>query len=245
MYVYVYDELLEDRRYERELALIETRLTDLGIMGKICRLALFRDATHVIREEVRLGANTVVAVGNDATLRKIIDALAGSPKVVAALIPIGPQGQMADILGIPPLVMACDVLSARNVEAVDVGEVNGKRFVHAASFEADDALIRVDDSFTVSLKKSGKLEVRNLAAPDDAGVVSPVDGKLSLIIRQSKFSLLSRKADVSVIPFDHAFVTSKTPTTLSVDGETMQGMHFEFRTIPGVLRIVVGKERKF
>ena len=44
MYCYVYDEALQDRRFERELAYIETRLTDLGIAGKIARLALFRDA---------------------------------------------------------------------------------------------------------------------------------------------------------------------------------------------------------
>ncbi|KKR89303.1 MAG: hypothetical protein UU36_C0035G0001, partial [Candidatus Uhrbacteria bacterium GW2011_GWE2_41_1153] len=35
MYYYVYDEFIQDPRFERDLALIETRVTDLGIAGKI------------------------------------------------------------------------------------------------------------------------------------------------------------------------------------------------------------------
>ena len=68
-YYYVYDEFVQDPKFERDLAQIETRLTDLGISGKIARLALFRDPTELIRDEVRKGAKTIVAVGNDVTFR--------------------------------------------------------------------------------------------------------------------------------------------------------------------------------
>ena len=100
MYYYVYDEFVQDPKFERDLALIETRLTDLGIAGKIARLALFRDPKELIRDEIRKGAKTIVAVGNDITLRRVIDAV-GDSGVVIGVVPVGKDGNiLSSILGI-------------------------------------------------------------------------------------------------------------------------------------------------
>jgi len=240
----VYDEALQDRRFERELAQIETRLTDLGIAGKIARLALFREPIELIRDEIRGGVTTVVAVGNDMTLRRVIDAVQDR-KTVVALLPVGPQGGMTSLLGMPSGVAACDVLSARIVEDLDVGEVNGKRFLQSVFIEGTDFTAHHGKQYTMKPMRKASLEVRNFSAPDDAGMQSPVDGRLSLIIRLPKFSLFGSKTDVGIVPFEEMFVTCEKIITAKVDGESLQGKDFIFRVIPKALRLVTGKARKF
>ena len=52
MYFYIYDEFVQNKRFEKELLQIENRLTDLGIAGKVARLALFRDVEETVRDEL-------------------------------------------------------------------------------------------------------------------------------------------------------------------------------------------------
>ncbi len=244
VYCYVYDEVLQDRKFERELAQIETRLTDLGIAGKIARLALFREPSELIRDEIRGGITTVVAVGNDTTLRRVLDAV-GDKKTVVALLPIGPQGGMTSLLGIPSGVAACDVLSARIVEELDLGEVNGKRFLQSVFINGTSFVVHHGHDFTLTPQRKALIEVRNFAAPDDAGTQSPVDGRLSLIIRLPRPGFFQKKVDVCIVPFKEIRITCADSVGAMVDGERLNGQDFIFRVIPKALRVVTGKGRKF
>lgn len=244
MYSYVYDEFLEDRRYERDLALIETRLTDLGITGKVVRLALFRDAVQVVRSEVRAGATTIVAVGNDDTLYRVIEAV-GDSKIVVAFIPVGGTTPMADLLGIPPGVTACDSLSARLVADMDLGEVNGRRFLHAATIDATGGVLECENKYTLTPLRKCLLEIRNLYHPDDVGVVDPTDGKMTFVTRLPRLSLFKKKEDVGTVHVKRARLSFPTPRKMSVDGEEIESQDFDIRAIPNRLRLVTGKERKF
>lgn len=245
MYSYFYDAFLQDRKYERDLALLETRLTDLGIMGKITRLALFRDGVEVIRDEIEEGADTIVAVGDDNTLRRAIEAV-GDTRTVLGYLPMNNKSVFAELLGIPIGVAACDILSARLVQDIDVGEVNGRRFLHALECEVTDAVASCEDSFTLTVPGKASIAIRNLAFPDDAGVTDPTDGKLVLVIRQTHFSFFGRKLDLSKVPFKRLHLFTDRHVNMSVDGgEKLQAKEFEIRVIPGRLRLVTGKERKF
>ncbi|MEK7183558.1 MAG: diacylglycerol kinase family protein [Patescibacteria group bacterium] len=245
MYSYFYDTFLQDRKYERDVALLETRLTDLGIMGKITRLALFRDGLEVIRDEIDEGAQTLVAVGDDNTFRKAIEAV-GDTRTVLGYLPMNNKSVFADLLGIPTGVAACDILSARLVQEIDVGEVNGRRFLHALECEASDAVVSCEDSFTLTIPGKASIAIRNLAFPDDAGVTDPTDGRLSLIIRQSHFSLFGKKSELSKLPFKRAHVFTDRHINMFLDGgEKLQAKEFDIRAIPGRLRLITGKGRKF
>lgn len=245
MYFYVYDEFTQDRRYERELALMETRLTDLGIAGKIARLALFRNAEELIRDEVRRGATTVVAVGNDATLRKVIDAVQ-DPSVVIAILPLGSDNRIAEILGVPTGAAACDVLSARLVDELDTGSVNGMRFLHRVVAEDVQPTVTCEGKFHVTPVRQSALEIRNLAHDDELGTANPTDGRLELVLRTPRRKWLVQKVDeITRIPFAHILLKSASPMSLDVDGEVMKGSEFEVRVLPKQIRIVTGKERKY
>ena len=245
MYSYFYDAFLQDRRYERELAGFETRLTDLGIMGKITRLALFRDGVEVIKDEIEEGSETLVAVGDDSTLRLAIEAVGDSRSVIGYLPVSGKKSFLATLLGIPSGVEACDILSARLVQDIDVGEVNGRRFLHALEGEAHGATITCEQSYKLQVAGKAYLAWRNLAPPDEI-ITNPTDKRLDLVIRQPHFSLFGRKSDISHLLIKRSRVVTDKHLTLTLDGgEKIQAQDFDIRAIPGRLRLITGKDRTF
>jgi len=246
VYCYIYDEFVQDKKFERELLKVENRLTDLDIAGKVLRLALFRNAEEMIRDEVRRGVTTVIAVGNDSTVRKVIDAVADSG-VTFGVIPLGPNNALATLFGIPEGVKACDVLSARIVEDLDLGTVNGRRFITGISCPNFKAEITCDGKFRVSPKRSGELHIRNLARRDRmTGVSNPRDGYLEAVIRvMNPRGLFRRRMGQSSLPAQNLSIRSDVPMSILADGEELTGTRFDIGIDPGVLKVITGKGRLF
>jgi len=245
MYCYLYDEFIQgNKRYERELLDIENRLTDLGIAGKISRLALFRNAEEMIRDEIDRGVKTVVVLGNDDTIRKVLDVISES-KIVLGLIPIGPKNELARLLGIPNGVEACDVLSARRIEQIDVGTINGRKFitgVRVPDFRAE--LMCNDGKYRVVPTSRADLEIQNLA-----DICNPCDGMLSANIHSSVrkgWGPFARHEQTnSVLPFQFLAIRSDKPISLYADGEEMQGTRFDIGIEAMILKVIIGKSRVF
>lgn len=249
MYYYVYDEFVQDAKHEKELALIETRLTDLGISGKIARLALFRDASELIRDEVRKGVKTVVAVGNDGTLRKVIGAVARAG-VAMAVIPVGTSNNtIASMLGIKPGAEACEIVAARIVQNLDMGSINDRRFIHQVHFPKTKGLrVECEHQFTLQVPPGGGFEVRNLAYEEPGlRAANPLDGKLDLAKCAEKKSgwFSKQQAPATCIPVTSAIIYSERPTTALVDGEAVEGTEFHIKVVPKSLKLIAGKGRIF
>lgn len=243
MYCYLYDEFLqENKRFEREILRIENRLTDLGIAGKISRLALFRRADEMIRDEIRRGVSTIVVVGNDTTVRKVIDVVADND-VVLGIIPIGPNNTLAQMMGIPEGLPACDILSARRVEKIDLGTVNGRRFITCLSMPNFHAEITCEDKFRVmAVARQAELEIRNLA-----DVTNPKDGQFEAVIRAAvKKGIFGKKQlKESVLPLSSMAIRSEKPISLFVDGEEITSTRFDIGIEPMTLKVIIGKDRVF
>lgn len=244
MYSYIYDEFLQDRRFERDLALLETRLTDLGIMGKVTRLALFRDSLDVIRDEIDGGTETIVAVGNDQTFRRIVEAV-GDSQTVIGYLPIGGKNTLAELLGIPHGAAAAEVLSGRLIQHIDLGEINSRRFFHVAEAEGSNFTIDCEGSYRVSVSGRAHISIRNVAFLDDAGLVDPSDGRLTIVMRHPRFSLFRKKEDLSKLHIKKARLYAERHLRMMVDGEEVQAKEFDIRAIPGQLRLITGKDRRF
>lgn len=244
MYSYIYDEFLQDRRYERDLSLLETRLTDLGIMGKVTRLALFRDSMDVIRDEIEEGAQTIVAVGNDHTFRRIIDAV-GDSQTVIGYLPIGGKNVLADLLGIPQGAAAAEVLSGRLIQHIDLGEINSRRFFHVAEAEGANITVSCEDAYTVTVPGKTHVSIRNVAFLDDAGIADPSDGRLTIVFRHPRFSLFRKKEDFTKLHVKKARLYAERHLKMMVDGEEVQAKEFDIRAIPAQLRLITGKDRRF
>jgi len=248
MYYYVYDEFVQDPKLERELSLVETRLTDLGIAGKIARLALFRDPKELIRDEIRKGVKTIIAVGNDVTLRKVIDAVAGFD-VVVGMIPFGKEHNIiANLIGMPSGSEACDVLSARILQELDLGSVNGKRFLHSVTWPSiSDVEIECDKQFRLTPYRSCEIIVRNLAMPEeDVRAADPTDGRLEVVVRVAQRSWFGKKKGATtIVPVERVMVRSAKNVTGVVDGELFEGTEFLLESLPRQVKVITGKERKF
>lgn len=250
MYCYVYDDFVSEKRHEKELARIEHRLTDLGISGKVIRLALFRNAEEMIRDEITRGATTVVAIGNDDTVRKVIDVVADSG-VVFALIPLGPNNTLATALGVPEGLSACDTLSARIVETLDVGTINGKRFVGGVSVPNFRAELMCDDGrYKIVPNRAGLLEILNISTSrlPEAIVANPHDGRLEAVLRVSVpkgWMQFRHETGESVVPFEALAIRSDHPISAFADGEELTGTRFDIGVEPGRFKVVIGRSRQF
>jgi diacylglycerol kinase family enzyme len=258
MYYYIYDGFLADNKYDRVLAAIETRLTDLGISGKIGRLSPFTNARGLIRDETRRGVKTIVAVGNDETVAKVIEGI-GDAKIILGLIPIGPSNLIAQSLGIPEGAEACDVLSKRLTQKIDLGMVNGRFFLSSVRIPRAKLTIEGDGNYristpamdcevTVSNLRSGDLIEENRVGGHSPG--DPMDGFLDTLIKPKKTGMwggLHKEAGVpsSIIPLRRMNIVSEEPFSVLADGRPFTNNRLTIEVVPDRLKVITGRERAF
>lgn len=259
MYYYIYDGFLAEKKFEREIGSIETRLTDLGISGKIGRLSAFTNARGLIRDEAKRGAQTVVVVGNDETVAKVVEGI-GDAKITLGIIPVGAPTAIARALGIPHGVEACDILSKRVTQKIDLGRVNGRYFLSQLRVMSigGNVSIESDGKYRVTaLCPECEITISNIreagAAPRDGEGYSagdPMDGWLDALITPKSAGLggmFRSRADkaASVIPLRRASITSTEPIAAIADGRSFTNDVLSIDVVPDRLRIITGRERAF
>jgi len=250
MYHYIYDSFLSDPKHAKLLSQIENRLTDLGIYGNVHRLALFKSMKGTIQDAVRRGAKTIIAVGDDGTVAKAIDAVAEFSGVSFGAIPVGEKHTIAQLLGIPLGVEACDVLSARLVEDLDLGKVNSHYFL--TSLEVPGQVnAECDGQYTVSPVAGGHIRVCNLSM-GERHTSDPRDGRLETMVRTATrgfFSSMFRPAlataGLSVFPTQKVVIRAegKAQMTAIADGQPYADAEFRIEVMPKRLKVIVGKAR--
>ncbi len=254
MYVYLYDNFLRQKKYDSLVKAIEVRLTDYGIAGKILRLNNFIDPKQVVDEEIRRGAKTVVIVGDDATFGYVLSR-AATCDCVFGFLPVGPKNSIANVLGIPEGLEACDVLSKRRKESLDVGWMNNRYFVSQLHVLPAQVKVVYDDRFAVTADQKMEVVVCNLQPfyykkdkkDKDVQEVHPQDGKLEAFIRP-----LTKKGwwgykyeDPSVFPFEEMEIVSLTPFTVEADGKVSKEIKVKIKLAHGKVSMIVGRNRKF
>ncbi|OGH65422.1 MAG: hypothetical protein A3J66_02275 [Candidatus Magasanikbacteria bacterium RIFCSPHIGHO2_02_FULL_47_14] len=253
MYVYLYDEILKQKKFDGTVKAMETRLTDYGIAGKIIRLQQFTNAQAVIEDEMRKGATTIVIVGNDRTFGHVLSR-AASCKVLFGFLPVGADNTIADVLGISLGVEGCDALSRRRKVQLDVGWVNNRYFISQLHIFPHTIRVQYDERFIVSSKR-GKMElvVCNLQPFVWKGkgkqeyVIHPQDGKLEAFLRPLERRGLFGEVyeEPSVFPFEEMTVTSSSPFVMEADGKETKETKVTIRLAKKRIEMIVGKERQF
>jgi diacylglycerol kinase family enzyme len=250
VYHYIYDSFLSDPKYAKTLTAIENRLTDLGIYGSVHRLALFKSMKGAIGDAVRRGAQTVVVVGDDLSVAKAIDANAELKNAVFGIIPIGSKNSIADLLGIPGEEAACDTLSARLIEELDLGKVNSHYFLTTLSVPGA-VKAECDGRYTVSPVVAGEICVNNFSM--GGSISNPRDGLLETMVKTAKrnffgsiFQRSPATAGASVFPVEKAIIRSGNgeAVTAMADGQAISDAEFRVEVMPHHLKIIVGKDRK-
>lgn len=245
MYQYFYDSFLSEEKYGKIMAAVESRLTDLGLQGKVERLNLFKDPGELVADAVKKGVKTVVAVGNGTTLNRVINGI-GDADVTVGFIPVGPQGEIAEILGIGEGLAGCDCLANRLTQTIDLGKINGQYFLSNIKAVSDGVHFRCAGDYCVKPLDNHRVEIYNLPA---VGVkANPCDGYLEARVRQAGnrvFKAGGGRERESFFPIKKLFLESGGETEIIVDGQKTIATPAEIKIIPRKLKIIVGKNRIF
>ncbi len=254
MYVYIYDNFLRDKRYASVVKAMEVTLTDYGIAGKILRLNNYIDAKPIIDDEIKRGAKTIVIVGNDETFGHVLSRGA-TCDCVFGFLPVGPNNTIAEVLGIPVGVEACDVLSRRRKERLDVGWVNSRYFVSQLKIRPSRVEVVYDERFRVTANELMEVVVCNLQPffwkkdkkDKDTQVVHPQDGKLEAFLRpltKGRWWGYTYE-DPSVFPFEEMEIRGDVPFAMEADGKVTKEIKVKIRLAHNKVEMIVGRNRKF
>jgi YegS/Rv2252/BmrU family lipid kinase len=129
-------------RARKLLPAAERALASRGLRARTVISESLDHAIATATAAATAGEVTVVMSG-DGLIGQIAGALAGTGAALG-IIPGGRGNDLARVLGIPADVEgAADILAARTTREIDVGEVNGRRFVGIASCGFDSDANRV------------------------------------------------------------------------------------------------------
>lgn len=251
MYYYIYDQFLNEKKYQTLLAKIENRLTDLEIKGKIGRLSLLNNPQELIADEIKRGVKTVVAVGNDNTVSKIINALAFHPDICLGIIPLGPDQKIARTLGIPESVEACNILASRIIRKIDLGKVRNQYFLSQVEITSPDVTLECDGKYTVKTSKGNSIFIFNFNYWSDMHLADPSDGLLETIIVPKKRGII-KKIMGSNRQHDSLFLNNKIkinhlehPVVIKIDSQQIVKTPVLVEVADHQLKVIVGKQRSF
>lgn len=244
MHVYIYDDYLNKTKYNRAINRLEIRLTDLGLNGKIIRLGGIKNIKGTIQNEIKLGAKTIVAVGNNQTINKIIGAVIDTEiygdfqkKPLLGLIPIGDDNSIAASFGIKNAEEACNILLARRIEKIDLGLIGNYYFLNQASIQSLGTIISIDD-YTLEITEKGEVRIINLLSdPKEKIKSNPHDGKLDILIK-------TRKRDESIITVKKLKIANPQEK-LIIDDVVTVDTPVEIGIMKDKVNVIVGKDRLF
>jgi len=264
MYYYLYDSFLSERKYEKVIDKIRTRLLDLEIQGRPAHLSLLKSANELIEDGVKSGVKTVVVVGNDKTFLKVINVIAKND-LTLGIIPIGENNQIAQYLGLPPEELACDILAARKVESVDLGIANDIYFFSNIKIDKDISRISLKkDNFQIYPQKNCQsLQIFNFSYSHHnikdiknrkvLNQVNPKDGFLDVVATEKDKTAVgffkSKKENLkygkTLLSAKELEISSFEYLPVKLDDSYVLKTPVKVTIAPKKLNLIVGKQRKF
>lgn len=258
MYFYIYDSFLTEKKYTKIVSRIETRLASLGIAGKKHQLSILRRVDEMVEGILKKESPTIVVIGSDQTFYRAAPPMANT-NAVLGFIPTQADSLMANLLGLPVNEYACDVISARRVEKINFGKINGQRFFSSLEFDANKTKLTADNKYQIIPKRVKTVKVINLdllqfrkisQEPDWQRLASnPKDEYLEILMGTpgKEFLFLKRKERRDSLFFVKKLkVKSKKPNQeilIKVDKEKIVKTPALIESTKEDLKIIVGKDR--
>ncbi len=247
MYTYIIEAEVAAKKYEVELAKIEARVLELHMPGRFEKLTILKSLREIIADAVKQKAETIVVIGSDKIVSAAVTEIAPLGGTLG-IIPVGSQSNIAHALGIPDGVAACDTLSARIVEHIDLGKVNNRFFLFGIDIpDVPSLTLECDGQFHVSTASPSSIEIRNFGEDSN-----PCDGRLEVVVRpkvEGGFFRSFRQrvfSKASVFPFKK--VTIRCPgdsVPIQEAGQTIVKTPATVEVAPSKLKVIVGKQRSF
>jgi hypothetical protein len=237
MYAYIYDTFTSDRKYSRLLYKIEKRLTDLNLNGKIIRLGISKNIKVAVDDEIRQGAKTIVAVGDDKTVAQVINAITGNRNVeknqiTLGIIPIAEKtNKIAAAFGIKSISSACEILLARHLKTFQLAQINQGYFLFKTVLSAPNTILVIDKTYVIQNVKPVAIEVTN----------SPVWPEDDLPAKRLKLRVCSKEGE-SVFSIKEMLIVNKGETATTDDCLDIK-TPARIKLSAEKIKIIVGKDR--
>ena len=152
-------------------------------------------------------------------------------------------------MGIPPGVLACDILASRIIKKVDLGKINGHYFINNAEIINGDVVIEYDKFKITPTTTNNRITLYNFAAADNINISSrPIDGILEAVITPIKSTLFGKKTmSDTILPFTKIKIGSNSEEQVSIvtDEQIIMKTPAEITVTPEKLKIIVGSDRQF
>jgi len=245
MYYYLYDNFLSAKKYQSSINKIESRLTDLGINGKISHLSFLKNIKQILTEEIKHGIKTIIVVGNDRTVNQVINLLPDF-NALLGIIPLGPHNQIAKLLNIPEAEAACDVLSARMNTRLNLGLVNNNYyFITSLELLGNNLTINCDNNYLINLdgKNNSLITINNLFSFTNK---SSIEDTLRLTIKTpKKLFFLKSYNNISRLQARKINLSSKKSIPILItDEKRIIKTPIEVVISPKKLKIIIGKIKR-
>lgn len=229
---------------------IKDLLGDLGIAGE----TVFPSPARTIEELASLGIlkgySTIVAVGSEKIVNKIVTALINQKSTkdtVLGVIPDDFNSKLAKRIGVSNIKEACESLKYRKLETVDAVCIEpNKFFMTEAILESNktsDAYLIMDEiqagiAFNrITIKPGVRLEVEDASTSKSNGLA----GFLG--------SLFGKKKEQTSDIYASLFITDRvqietpgTATTIMVDNEPIAKTPVVMHARPKALKIIVARD---
>ena len=241
-YAYLFDAKLSDRSQERWVSRLEVELSRKQLSGQVLREGSFRGLKELAKEALSKGAATIIIVGTDESLIKILPVIAEA-NVVIGYLPSEPS-VIAKELGIPEkLEDSVNCLAARFVRQVDIGFIGDRPFLTEVIIRDPKAKLSIADKYTISCQQDGAMHLVNMKAGSRFD-----DGELDVFVEidEAKKGLFRtpKKQARTHIRAIHGKVTSDSPIALTVDGTALNGSNIDFSLKPNGLKWIVGRKTR-
>lgn len=255
MHIYIYDNNANDRKNENTIARIETRITDLGLSGKIIRLGVMSSLHESIANELKRGAKTIIVVGDIKILNQTVNVLAEiiSKQPVFNNIPLGfiPLGKEKNVfinnLSLGYEEEACNTISARLIKQFSLGRANRNYFIFNASIPTEHTTLEIDEKYSVEIIKDGLIEIINSSFAKINKKTANINSNnhLELIINTSKenrFKLSKHSKNSSIFLFNNLRVINNKHELL-LDQAVSVPPPIDIDVASEKINLIVGKDK--
>lgn len=239
MNIFIYDAFLD--KYKKKVRIIEEKLNELKLQGKIIYLKDIKNLKDSINNEIQMGAKTIITVGNNETVNKVVNVLANiSEETPIAIIPVGKNNSIAESLGILNEKDACCILSSRRIEKVKLAQASSTFFINNVRIKNKGTKIQVDNSYEISTQNSGECFIFNLPPQKqlfDHIKIDPQDEILNIYIEsgsKNKTHFLSKNIEIK-----------NEREKLILDDSTEISCPSQISVSDKSVNFIVGKDRKF
>lgn len=186
MYFYIIDNFIKEKRYARIYHRMTMQLNDLGIFDDKIQVTKVRPIEDIVRDVLSSrNIEQIIAVGNDSTASKVINAICKHPNQentpAFGIIPFE-TSDIADCLGFSTNVEdACSMISRRKIDKIDIGKANKDYFLTTLSIQQS------------ALKNKGTIDkIKNIFIKGDEIRLA----EIQLALQDFKITSTAKKIDI-------------------------------------------------